>query len=69
MLETYAMKRDGWYGTNPLCVHLADVCQALSKSIRGHFVAKLVLELGSLALRSLRKCSGICDGACDNATD
>jgi len=55
--------------THPLRVDLADVGQALGQDVGGHLIAKLVPELGGLALGSLRERPSIGNGACDDAAD
>lgn len=54
--------------THSLGVNLANVGQSLGEDVGRHLVSKLVAELGSLALGSLGKRSGIGNGASDYAT-
>lgn len=52
-----------------LSINLGDVCQPLGHNIAWHLVAVFVFEFGSLALGTLRKRPGICDGTRHDATN
>jgi hypothetical protein len=52
-----------------LGIHLADVGQSLGQDVSRHLVTVFVSELCSFSLSTLRKCSGIRNRACDDASD